>query len=141
MKLCMVGTGYVGLVAAACFAEMGNHVVCVDVNPRVVAALTAGKLHIYEPGLEELVRRGAADGRLRFTCDPAEALAGADIAFICVGTPPGEDGSCDAGWHDSDATDRAGQKCGISPLIPHFGVLGPDVSAPASTMGPMLTLT
>ena len=95
MKLCMVGTGYVGLVAAACFAEMGNHVVCVDVNPRVVASLAAGKLHIYEPGLEELVRRGAADGRLRFTCDPAEALAGADMAFICVGTPPGEDGSCD----------------------------------------------
>ncbi len=95
MKICIVGTGYVGLVAAACFAEMGNHVTCVDVNPRVVESLNAGKLHIYEPGLEDLVKRGHADGRLRFTCDLAAGLDGAAIAFICVGTPPGEDGSCD----------------------------------------------
>ena len=95
MKICIVGTGYVGLVAAACFAEMGNHVVCVDVKPQVVEALNAGRLHIYEPGLSDLVRRGHTDGRLRFTCDLADGLAGAEIAFICVGTPPGEDGSCD----------------------------------------------
>ncbi len=95
MRICIVGTGYVGLVAAACLAEMGNTVACLDVNPAVVRALNAGQLHIYEPGLEDLVRRGRADGRLRFTGEAVDALADVEIVFICVGTPPGEDGSCD----------------------------------------------
>ncbi|MBO4295518.1 MAG: UDP-glucose/GDP-mannose dehydrogenase family protein [Desulfovibrio sp.] len=95
MKLCIIGTGYVGLVSAACFAEMGNTVTCVDVNPDVVARLRAGQVHIYEPGLEEMVRASHADGRLSFTTELAEGLKGADMAFICVGTPPDEDGSAD----------------------------------------------
>ena len=95
MKLCIVGTGYVGLVSAACFAEMGNSVTCIDVNKDVVARLNAGSVHIFEPGLEPMVRRSHADGRLKFTASLAEGLVGADCAFICVGTPPGEDGSCD----------------------------------------------
>lgn len=95
MNLCIVGTGYVGLVSAACFAEMGNTVTCVDVNPEVVEKLRAGSVHIYEPGLEDMVRRSHGDGRLHFTTDLREGLVRADLAFICVGTPPGEDGSCD----------------------------------------------
>ena len=71
MKLCIIGTGYVGLVSAACFAEMGNTVTCVDVNPDVVARLRAGQVHIYEPGLEEMVKASHADGRLSFTTELA----------------------------------------------------------------------
>jgi UDPglucose 6-dehydrogenase len=95
MKLCIVGTGYVGLVSAACFSEMGNDVTCVDVNPEVVRSLERGEVHIYEPGLDSLVRRNFKDGRLRFTTDIATGLDGVELAFICVGTPPGDDGSCD----------------------------------------------
>jgi len=95
MNLCIVGTGYVGLVSAACFAEMGNTVRCVDVNPNVVENLRKGKIHIYEPGLEEMVKRNTAEGRLTFTTDIAEGLSDALFAFICVGTPSGADGSCD----------------------------------------------
>lgn len=98
MNLCIVGTGYVGLVSAACFAEMGNNVVCVDVNPAVVERLNAGSVHIFEPGLEEMTRRSHADGRLVFTTNMAEGLSRADFAFICVGTPSGEDGSCDLSY-------------------------------------------
>ncbi|MBD5137544.1 MAG: UDP-glucose/GDP-mannose dehydrogenase family protein [Lachnospiraceae bacterium] len=95
MKLCIVGTGYVGLVSAACFAEMGNTVTCVDMNPAVVEKLNSGSVHIFEPGLEPMVRRSRADGRLSFTTSLAEGIAGADAVFICVGTPPRPDGSCD----------------------------------------------
>ena len=98
MKLCIVGTGYVGLVSAACFAEMGNTVLCVDVNPAVVEGLRAGRVHIFEPGLEEIVRRNCDDGRLFFTTSLAEGIDGAEVVFICVGTPPREDGSCDLGF-------------------------------------------
>ncbi len=95
MKLCIIGTGYVGLVSAACFAEMGNSVTCVDVNPTIVDKLNAGHVHIFEPGLEPMVRRSRTDGRLTFTTRLEDGLLGADCAFICVGTPPQEDGSCD----------------------------------------------
>ncbi len=98
MKLCIVGTGYVGLVSAACFAEMGNTVICVDVNPAVVEELSAGSVDIFEPGLEPMVRRSRADGRLSFTTSLEEGIAGADCAFICVGTPPQPDGSCDLSY-------------------------------------------
>ena len=104
MRLCIVGTGYVGLVSAACFAEMGNTVVCVDVNPAVVEKLNAGQVHIFEPGLEPMVQRSRADGRLSFTTSLAEGLAQAECAFICVGTPPGEDGSCDLHYVEQVAT-------------------------------------
>lgn len=95
MKLAVVGTGYVGLVTGACFAEMGNHVVCVDVAQDKIAALKRGELPIYEPGLEDLVHDNVAMGRLEFTTSLAEAMQEARILFIAVGTPPGEDGSAD----------------------------------------------
>lgn len=98
MKLCIVGTGYVGLVSAACFAEMGNTVTCVDVNPAIVDKLNAGSIHIFEPGLEPMVRRSRADGRLTFTTSLVDGIAKADCVFICVGTPPLPDGSCDLGY-------------------------------------------
>ncbi|MGE4553021.1 MAG: UDP-glucose/GDP-mannose dehydrogenase family protein, partial [Desulfovibrionaceae bacterium] len=103
MNLCIVGTGYVGLVSAACFAEMGNHVVCVDVNPAVVETLTSGRVHIYEPGLEGLVKRGVAEGRLSFTTDLDKGLAEALFVFVCVGTPSREDGSCDLSYVEAVA--------------------------------------
>lgn len=98
MKLCIIGTGYVGLVSAACFAEMGNTVTCVDVNPAVVEKLNAGSVHIFEPGLEPMVQRSRADGRLIFTTGLEQGIADADCAFICVGTPPRPDGSCDLSY-------------------------------------------
>ena len=98
MDICIVGTGYVGLVSAACFAEMGNKVYCVDINPQVVESLRNGRVHIYEPGLEELVRRNHAQGRLLFTTDIREGLKDSLFVFICVGTPPREDGSADLSY-------------------------------------------
>lgn len=95
MKLSIIGTGYVGLVTGACFAEMGNAVICVDNNSAKVAALRAGQLPISEPGLAELVSTNLRAGRLHFTTSLAEAISAATIHFIAVGTPPGEDGSAD----------------------------------------------
>ena len=95
MKLAVVGTGYVGLVTGACFAEMGNHVVCVDVDTEKLARLHRGEIPIYEPGLEQIVQRNFKRGSLEFTDDLVMALDGAQVAMIAVGTPPGEDGSAD----------------------------------------------
>ncbi len=95
MKIAVVGTGYVGLVAGTCFAETGNQVLCVDRDPAKIDALRAGKIPIYEPGLEELVRRNVAEERLSFTTDTAEAVKEATVIFIAVGTPPGDDGTSD----------------------------------------------
>ncbi len=98
MNLCIVGTGYVGLVSAACFAETGNTVTCVDVNPKVVDLLKSGKVHIYEPGLEDIVKRNFEQGRLKFTTSLAEGLEDALLVYITVGTPSGDDGSCDLSY-------------------------------------------
>src|SRR4030095_3102277 len=95
MKLCVVGTGYVGLVSGTCFAEGGNDVACVDIDERKIADLRDGKIPIYEPGLEELIRRNVADRRLRFTTDLATAVKDSLVCFIAVGTPQDEDGSAD----------------------------------------------
>ncbi len=95
MKIAVVGTGYVGLVAGAGFAESGNDVTCVDKDKTKVAMLRRGKIPIYEPGLEELVRRNKSEGRLVFTTELPKAVRGADVIFIAVGTPQGEDGSAD----------------------------------------------
>ncbi len=95
MNICIVGTGYVGLVSAACLAEMGNHIVCVDSNPQVIAGLRDGAVHIFEPGLEPLVQRNMQEGRLGFSMDLKEGLEHALFIFNCVGTPPLADGSCD----------------------------------------------
>ena len=107
MKLCVVGTGYVGLVSAACFAEMGNNVHCVDINEHIVTSLTQGKIHIFEPGLDELVERNYKDGRLLFTTSIEEGLKDAVVVFICVGTPSCEDGSCDLSYIMQAAQDIA----------------------------------
>jgi UDPglucose 6-dehydrogenase len=95
MKIAVIGTGYVGLVAGTCFAETGNNVVCVDKDASKIDALHAGKIPIYEPGLEELVKRNVAEERLTFTTDLADAVKKSVVLFIAVGTPPGEDGSSD----------------------------------------------
>jgi UDPglucose 6-dehydrogenase len=95
MKIAVVGTGYVGLVAGVCFAESGNDVVCVDNDAGKVRALSKGKVPIYEPGLEELLRRNRSEGRLTFTTALAKAVRESSIIFIAVGTPQGEDGSAD----------------------------------------------
>jgi UDPglucose 6-dehydrogenase len=95
MKIAVVGTGYVGLVSGACFAETGVSVTCVDVNKAKIDMLKAGQIPIWEPGLEDLVKRNAANGRLHFTTSLAESLKGANVVFIAVGTPSDEDGSAD----------------------------------------------
>ncbi len=95
LRLAVIGTGYVGLVAGTCFADCGNDVVCVDADERKVAALRRGEIPIYEPGLEELVRRNQQEERLSFTTDLAQAVSKSQVIFIAVGTPPSEDGSAD----------------------------------------------
>ncbi|MGH7518936.1 MAG: UDP-glucose dehydrogenase family protein [Gemmatimonadales bacterium] len=95
MHVAVVGSGYVGLVAGACLAETGNDVVCVDVDERKIERLRRNDIPIYEPGLEEMVRRNQAEGRLSFGTDIGEAVRSARVIFIAVGTPPGEDGSAD----------------------------------------------
>jgi UDPglucose 6-dehydrogenase len=95
MKVTVIGSGYVGLVAGACLAETGNDVICADRDAGKVARLNAGQLPIYEPGLEPLVERNVSAGRLQFTTDLPAAIRHGDVVFIAVGTPPGEDGSAD----------------------------------------------
>ena len=95
MKVSIFGTGYVGLVTGACFAEMGNDVLCVDVDADKVAQLQAGEIPIYEPGLESMVRANSALGQLRFSTDPDQGVDHGEIIFIAVGTPSDEDGSAD----------------------------------------------
>jgi UDPglucose 6-dehydrogenase len=95
MDVCIIGTGYVGLVAAACLSEMGNNVTCIDNNPKIVDSLNAGKIHIFEPGLAPLVKRNHDEGRLRFSTALSDGIAEALFVFNCVGTPPKSDGSCD----------------------------------------------
>ncbi|MDQ3388270.1 MAG: UDP-glucose/GDP-mannose dehydrogenase family protein [Gemmatimonadota bacterium] len=95
MHVAVVGTGYVGLVVGACLAETGNDVVCADIDEEKIARLNGGEIPIYEPGLEPLVERNLAQERLRFTIEVDEAVREAEVIFIAVGTPPGEDGSAD----------------------------------------------
>lgn len=95
MNICIIGTGYVGLVTAACLAETGNTVYCVDIDPKVIECLNTGQIHLFEPGLEPLVQRNVASKRLYFTADLSVGLENAMFVFICVGTPSLSDGSCD----------------------------------------------
>ena len=95
MKISVIGTGYVGLVTGTCFAEVGNHVICVDKDENKITNLKSGKIPIYEPGLEDLVLGNVKSGRLTFTTQVAEAVEKGDVLFIAVGTPPDEDGSAD----------------------------------------------
>jgi UDPglucose 6-dehydrogenase len=95
MKIAVIGTGYVGLVTGTCFAETGNEVTCVDIDQRKVDMLNNGQITIYEPGLEKIFLRNLKEGRLRFTSDLATGIAEAQILFLALPTPPGEDGSAD----------------------------------------------
>jgi len=113
--ICVVGVGYVGLVTASCFADLGNRVVALDVDEKRVANLKKGIMPIYEPGLEELVKRNVKGGRLSFTTSYAEALKGVEYAFIAVGTPSGVDGNADLQYVEVAA--RAIAKNMTAPLI------------------------
>ena len=95
MNIAIVGTGYVGLVSGACFAEMGIDVTCIDINRAKIERLLAGEIPIYEPGLSELVKRNVDAGRLHFTTDLCDCLDRVEVVFSAVGTPPDEDGSAD----------------------------------------------
>src|SRR5437868_628477 len=95
MNVTIIGTGYVGLVTGACLADVGNSVFGFDVDAKKIAQLNAGKIPIFEPGLEEIVKRNREAGRLTFSTDAAASVAHAQLQVIAVGTPPGEDGSAD----------------------------------------------
>src|SRR5215470_19075305 len=95
MNICVVGTGYVGLVTGAVFADLGNEVICVDNQDAKIRALAAGEMPLYEPGLEEMVARNVADGRLSFTTELADAVRKSVIVFITVGTPASDGGQAD----------------------------------------------
>jgi len=95
MKIAIVGTGYVGLVTGACFAEMGLNVVCVDIDEKKIKKLKKGEMPIYEPGIEELVKKNVEEERLSFTSSLSDILDDVTVIFSAVGTPPDEDGSAD----------------------------------------------
>lgn len=103
MKIAIVGTGYVGLVTGACFAEVGATVTCVDIDAAKIKRLQEGEIPIYEPGLDDLVRRNSEAGRLGFTTDLAECIDEVEMVFCAVGTPPGEDGSADLSYVETVA--------------------------------------
>src|SRR6185295_13914490 len=107
MHIAVIGTGYVGLVTGACFAEFGVDVTCVDVDAGKVASLGRGQAPIYEPGLEQLIQKNLDAGRLRFTIDVKSAVQHASVVFLAVGTPPKEDGSADLSFVDQAARDIA----------------------------------
>src|SRR5438105_7149496 len=107
MRLTIIGTGYVGLVTGACFAEVGHQVVCVDNDPVKVKTLRAGGIPIYEPGLEELVKKNTAAGRLTFTSSTAEGVEKSDVIFMAVPTPPLPDGSVDLSFIEKVAREIA----------------------------------
>ena len=98
MNITMIGTGYVGLVTGACLADMGNEVLCIDVDESKIERLLHGEIPIHEPGLDKVVHRNVAAGRLRFSADPKEGALFGVIQMIAVGTPPDEDGSADLSY-------------------------------------------
>jgi UDPglucose 6-dehydrogenase len=117
MKLTIIGTGYVGLVTGACFAEVGHQVICVDNNDAKVKMLRAGGIPIYEPGLEELVKKNVAEGRLSFSNSTAEGVTNSDVIFIAVPTPPQPDGSVDMSFIERVARDIAGAMNGYKIIV------------------------
>ena len=126
MKLAVVGTGYVGLVAGTCFAESGNDVICVDIDENKIEMLNTGKVPIYEPGLEEMVRRNAQDQRLTFTTDLASSVKNSQIIFIAVGTPQGPTG--DANLEYVKATAK-----GIARAMDSFKIIVTKSTVPVGT--------
>jgi len=117
MKLCIIGTGYVGLVTGTCFAEVGHYVVCVDNDARKVETLKAGGIPIYEPGLEELVKKNVQAGQLSFTTSTAEGVEQSDVVFIAVPTPPQPDGSVDLSFIEKVAREIAGAMTGYKIIV------------------------
>ena len=117
MKLAVVGTGYVGLVAGTCFAESGNDVICVDIDAHKIDMLNQGKVPIYEPGLEEMVRRNAAEQRLTFTMDLPSAVRSSEIIFIAVGTPQGASGNANLEFVRATAKDIAQAMDGFKIIV------------------------
>ncbi|MEQ8283370.1 MAG: UDP-glucose/GDP-mannose dehydrogenase family protein [Parvibaculum sp.] len=117
MKVAMIGTGYVGLVSGACFADLGHKVVCVEIDETKIARLRRGEIPIYEPGLDDIVARNVEAGRLSFTADAAEAVPDCDAVFICVGTPPREDGDADLSWVYAAARGIAGHLSGYTVIV------------------------
>jgi UDPglucose 6-dehydrogenase len=117
MRIAVVGTGYVGLVAGTCLAESGNNVTCVDIDEGKIAKLKGGAVPIYEPGLEELLRRNARDGRLQFTTDFAQGIPNSQVVFIAVGTPPGQNGEADLKYVLAAATSIGEHMTGYTVIV------------------------
>jgi len=126
MKITMIGTGYVGLVSGVCFADLGHHVVCVDTDRTKIEKLRRGEIPIYEPGLDDIVERNIKADRLSFTSDTAEAVPGRDAIFICVGTPPRDDGEADLSYVHAAAR-------GIAPHISAYTVVVNKSTVPVGT--------
>lgn len=126
MKIAVVGTGYVGLVTGTCFAETGNHVTCVDIDERKVEKLRNKQITIYEPGLEVLFERNIRQGRLEFTTNLADGIKGAQIIFLALPTPPGEDGSADLQYVLKVAED-------LGPLLDQYTVIVDKSTVPVGT--------
>jgi UDPglucose 6-dehydrogenase len=126
MKIAVVGTGYVGLVTGTCFAETGNTVTCVDIDPDKVKKLSSGKITIYEPGLEQLFERNIKQDRLFFTTDLETGIKDAQIIFLALPTPPGEDGSADLKYILGVASD-------LGPLLKHYTVVVDKSTVPVGT--------
>src|SRR5687768_8981460 len=126
MKIAVVGTGYVGLVTGTCFAETGNTVTCIDIDQEKVKKLKGGRITIYEPGLEQLFDRNIKQNRLTFTNNLAEGIAEADIIFLALPTPPGEDGSADLKYILKVADD-------LGPLLKDYTVIVDKSTVPVGT--------
>jgi UDPglucose 6-dehydrogenase len=126
MKIAIIGTGYVGLVSGACFADVGHVVTCIDKNPEIVLRLEKGEVPIYEPGLEEVVARNVAAGRLSFSGRPTESIPDADVVFFAVGTPPGEGGEADLSFVRAAARE-------IAPALSGYTVVVTKSTVPVGT--------
>lgn len=126
MRICIIGTGYVGLVTGTCLAEIGHHVICVDNAPEKVKMLISGKMPIYEPGLEELVKKNAANGRLKFTSSTKEGVESSDIIFIAVPTPPQADGSVDLSYMERVSRE-------IAEVLTHYKIIVDKSTVPVRT--------
>ncbi|PWJ55994.1 UDPglucose 6-dehydrogenase [Dyadobacter jejuensis] len=126
MKIAVVGTGYVGLVTGTCFAETGNQVTCVDIDEKKVARLQQGEIPIYEPGLDVLFDRNIAEGRLNFTTSLVEGIQGAEVIFLALPTPPGEDGSADLKYILGVAKD-------LGPILSQYAVIIDKSTVPVGT--------